>query len=306
MKRKALMSFTLVALVLGVELWIRSQGIVNFPIYEVNESIGYIPRAGQQGFYLNRIFWQVNEKNMTAGPWKPNEKPDLLLIGDSIVWGGEEYQHQEKLGAQLQNTLKEWNVWSVGASGWSVFNEVEYLKRRPEVVEATDLLIWELNSEDFRPKSVFLTDANTPRSRPWSATAYAVRKYLIPVNLKNWLRRMVSKHNLPAHELTANDKTALDKLIEGLRLFENKKVPILILVYPNLQEWAAREQPSQDESIFFEKFLRQIEGIQIPSLRVVDGRAMSPWSEQDYRDRIHPTAAGSERLARFLASKISR
>ena len=96
MKKKVFFFSILVVAAVGVELWIRSQGIVDFPIYDTDEGIGYIPKAGQAGSYLNRFPWLVNERNMTAGPWKPNEKPDLLLIGDSIVWGGEEYRHEER------------------------------------------------------------------------------------------------------------------------------------------------------------------------------------------------------------------
>ena len=305
MRTKVFFISILVLLAVGIELWIRSQGIVDFPIYDTDEGIGYIPKAGQQGSYLNRVPWKVNEKNMTAGPWKPNRKPDLLLIGDSIVWGGEEYRHEEKLGPQLQKHLPGWSVWAVGASSWSVFNEVEYLKRNPEVVEATNFLLWELNSEDFAAKAQFFTDANTPRARPWSATVYATRKYLLPVDFKVWLRSMLNQIQPPPVSSFMDPRIAENRLIEGLNLFERQRVPILILVYPNRAEWLARQQVHGEPTIKFDAFLRRIQDLQFSRLRVVDGRTISPWSEQDYRDDIHPTVEGNDRLAEFLAKKVS-
>lgn len=306
MKKKVFFFSILVVAAVGVELWIRSQGIVDFPIYDTDEGIGYIPKAGQQGSYLNRFPWLVNERNMTAGPWKPNEKPDLLLIGDSIVWGGEEYRHEEKLGPQLQKHLPGWSVWAVGASSWSVFNEAEYLKRNPEVMEATDFLLWELNSEDFAAKAGFFTDANTPRARPWSATVYAIRKYLLPVDFKGWLRGMVNQIQPPPVRPSVDPRIAEDKLIEALNLFERRGVPMLILVYPNRAEWVARQQANGRPTMIYEAFLKRIQGLQFSKLRVVDGRTMSPWSEGDYRDDIHPTAEGNDRLAQFLAKEVIR
>ena len=305
MKKKVFFFSILVIATVGVELWIRSQGIVDFPIYDTDEGIGYIPKAGQAGSYLNRFPWLVNERNMTAGPWKPNEKPDLLLIGDSIVWGGEEYRHEEKLGPQLQKHLPGWSVWAVGASSWSVFNEAEYLKRNPEVMEATDFLLWELNSEDFAAKAGFFTDANTPRARPWSATVYAIRKYLLPVDFKKWLRNLVNQVQPPIVGPPADTRMAEEKLIEGLGWFEKKGVPILIFMYPNLSEWSARGLPDEAATKSYDKILRLITDLRFSNLKVVDGRTVIPWDEKDYRDRIHPTATGNDRLAKILAKEVN-
>ena len=110
MSRGLLLFLCLLGLWATVEFLVRWQGVVDFPLYDVDEGIGYIPKASQRGTYLGKISWQVNEKNMTSESWAPNQRQDLLLIGDSIVWGGEEYKHEEKLGPSLQVCLPTWSV----------------------------------------------------------------------------------------------------------------------------------------------------------------------------------------------------
>lgn len=305
MKKGSILLVTLLGLWIGAELWIRSRGILDFPLYDVDQGIGYIPKASQEGSYLNRIPWKVNEKNMTAGSWEPNQKPDLLMLGDSIVWGGEEYRHVEKLGPQLQRSLPNWSVWAVGASSWSILNEVEYLRRNHEVVKAADQLVWVLNSEDFGPKSGFVTDKNTPRSKPWNATAYAIRKYLLPKELKRWFRSLINQMSPPALWSPVDPNVPEKELIESLDLFISLGKPTLIFLYPNRAEWIARNEPNSPQMKGYEKVLLRLQSINLPGLQIVDGRNLNPWTEADYRDEMHPTAAGNKKIAEYMARHIS-
>jgi len=277
---------------------------VDFPIYEVDQGIGYIPRASQEGSFLNRFSWKVNEKNMAAGSWAPNQKPDLLLIGDSIVWGGEDYRHEEKLGSALQDCLPHWSVWSVGASSWSIPNEVEYLRRNPEVVEATELVIWVLNSGDFLSKTQFLTDANTPRSRPWSANLYAIRKYILPTGFKKWLRSLVNRIR-PSQESAPSDPAVVeDQLAEAVDALSAKGKPVLILAYPSLSELASGRANERGVRTEYEKLLSRLEKIKNPGTKVVDGCHLKGWGPEDYGDPIHPTPNGNRRLGAALAGLV--
>lgn len=283
----------------AAELLIRRQGVVDFPLYDVDQEIGYIPRPNQKGMYLNRISWVVNEKNMTAGMWSPGKRPDLLLIGDSVVWGGEEYRHEEKLGPQFQAQLPNWSVWSVGASSWSIWNEIAYLQRNPEVVETTDLILWVLNSGDFGARALFVTDANTPRNRPWSATLYAIRKYVFPPAFKRWVREEI-RHLLPASDsATADPEVSLARLKKFLGELGADGKKVLILLYPGRSELAQKEGA-------FEEFLQTLREIQSPGLEVLDGRSLQSWGEDDYRDGIHPTVAGNQKLAGLLAERVRK
>ena len=170
----------LVLLVLS-EVGLRLAGVTDFPVYDTDETIGYIPAPGQQGSFLNRNGWQVNERSMGSDAWEPNGQRDVLLLGDSVVWGGNPLNQPDKLGPVLQGKLPQWRVWSASAGSWSVLNQVAYLDRYADVQQEADVLVWVLNTADFAEKrSVWSSDATHPRSKPLSAVWHVAEKYLLP------------------------------------------------------------------------------------------------------------------------------
>jgi hypothetical protein len=57
------------------------------------------------------------------------------LIGNSIVLGGNPFNHQDKLGPLLEKDLGgRYTIWSAAAGGWSNINEMTYLDRNTDVV----------------------------------------------------------------------------------------------------------------------------------------------------------------------------
>jgi hypothetical protein len=85
---------------------VRAFGLVDFPLYEANAQIGYIPAANQEGSFLNKNAWQFNALHMGAPAFAPNPARDVLLVGDSLVYGGNAYRQSERLGPTLQAQLQ--------------------------------------------------------------------------------------------------------------------------------------------------------------------------------------------------------
>jgi hypothetical protein len=76
-------------LLLCTEFAVRMSGAVDFATYHVDDEIGYIPNPNQSGSFLDHHTWVFNDRSMgTATPWNPKERPNLLLIGNSIVMAG--------------------------------------------------------------------------------------------------------------------------------------------------------------------------------------------------------------------------
>ena len=80
---------------------------VDFPLYEANAQIGYIPTANQHGSFLNKINWQFNALHMGGSAFAPNPSHDVLLVGDGLVYGGNGYRQLERLGPALQARITE-------------------------------------------------------------------------------------------------------------------------------------------------------------------------------------------------------
>jgi lysophospholipase L1-like esterase len=294
------LSAVLIIVLVALEPGLRLAGVIDFPLYDTDEAIGYIPRASQYGDFLRRNHYEVNERNQTAGHWSPdsNGKPDLLVLGDSLVWGGNPYDQREKLGPQLQSLLPRWSVWAVGASSWSVENESEYLHRNPDVFSSAEAVIWIVNTGDFAPASHFRTDTQTPRARPWSALVYTIQKQVLP---KVFAHLMKGEEPAFVEEGSRDPKAVQDFKGELSKLLAKGK-KVLVLIYPSKEEWLARGKDGDKASVRYVNFLSVIQGYALTGLIILNGMEVPGWNDGLYRDGIHPNPAGNTVLAKFLSS----
>jgi hypothetical protein len=163
-----------------VEVGLRWAGVINFPVYSTDDQIGYIPAPQQSGVFMRKNHWLVNAQSMGTSAWAPNGDKDVLLLGDSLVWGGNPLDQPQKLGPQLEGMLPGWRVWPASAGSWAVLNEITYLTRHPEVVAEADQIVWILNTGDFINRTQWSSELTHPRSIPVSALAYVSEKYAFP------------------------------------------------------------------------------------------------------------------------------
>ncbi|PZP34345.1 MAG: hypothetical protein DI603_05130 [Roseateles depolymerans] len=275
-------------LVLGsVEAGLRQLGLVDFPVYEANAEIGYIPAVGQQGRYLNRNDWQVNELHMSAPPFRPSPQGNLLLIGDSIVWGGNPYAAHERLGAQLQ-ALTPTKVWPIAAGSWGLQNELTYLNQYPEVVQQVDQIVFVSNSGDFDRPSSWTCEMTHPRERPRVAMLYLLQKY-------------VFKTPCPAEPppgLAVTPRDPLQMLAEFAR--EHPGKPLKFVLYPDREEC---ELPALRQTRLerFKPLLLASGATEVHSLGEFAG-----WKNcaSIYKDGIHPLPEGFGLLATFIRKSL--
>lgn len=128
---------------------VRALGLVDFPLYDANAQIGYIPAANQQGSFLNKNDWQFNALHMGAPAFAPDPARDVLLVGDSLVYGGNTYRQPERLGPALQTLLQErggGQVWPISAGSWALRNELAYMRLK------TPAGAWAGTKTEFTPQ----------------------------------------------------------------------------------------------------------------------------------------------------------
>ena len=113
-------------------------GLVHVSVYEGNNQIGYIPAPNQSGAFMSSHTWRFNEYSMDAGPFQPDSKRfNLLLVGDSLVLGGNPLAERERLGPQLEK-LTGWQVWPISAGSWAMQNELTYMRQHPAILKNMD------------------------------------------------------------------------------------------------------------------------------------------------------------------------
>lgn len=280
-----------------VEISVRVSGLVDFPIYRVDSAIGYLAMPNQAGQFLRKNDWAFNDKSMaTTTPWTPNLRPNILLIGNSVVMGGNPYEQKDKLGNLVGIDVgARYSVWPIAAGGWSSVNEVAYLQREPDVVSKANFFVWEYMAGGLSALSGWRGDYVFPTRRPVCASCYAFRRYVLP--------RLMS---LPTNELPPKGPLAVEHLAEFERSVDQlsrvvgSRHPGIIFLYPDKQQTLMAKGS--------EEWLPERRSIQAVCARhgliLVDIAADPRWTTSLYRDGTHPTVQGNDVLAHILTAAI--
>jgi hypothetical protein len=269
-----------------LELGTRLTRISDFPVYEANNKIGYIPKASQQGKFLWTHDWIFNEYHMGADTFKPSNAEDILLVGDSIVLGGNPLKKSERLGPTLQRKINL-AVWPISAGSWGMRNQLIYLNSNPDVVKNIDTFIFVWNSGDFNKASSWSCVLTHPTHPPISAFLYAFQKYVYSYQKCN-------SEIKPEYLVASGDwHSELKSFINSAEM-KNKKV--VAYLYPDINE-------QKDVNLMKQMLDSRINEIQEAGIQYVVSIGHDPrWGISNYRDGIHPSGQGNKVLADIIAN----
>jgi hypothetical protein len=298
---KGVVRFTSVVLfvVLAAELVVRASGAVAFPTYVVDKEIGYIPKPNQAGSFLRSRDWVFNDRSMGTGRgWSPSGGRNLLLIGNSIVMGGNPFQQKDKVGPLLEKELGNvFVVWPIAAGGWTDVNETVYLNRNPDIAAKANFFIWEFMSGGLSEGlTEWRSDYVLPREKPLWASWYVFRRYILP--------RIVTVDNELPHSRAANPEFSakFEAAVSSLSHAVGLKCPGILFIFPRKAEYLLARQGKE-----WLPERREIEKVaKANGLMIVDVSRAPEWNEGLYRDRTHPTVQGNIVLAKFLAAAVKQ
>ena len=253
----------------------RLAGVTDAPIFRVNEKIGYYPAADQQGRFLNEHGWAFNDRSMGVAAryrWSPD---GVLLVGDSVVYGGNPLDQSDKVGPLLAKATHR-PVWPLAAGGWALENELQMLDANPDLLRLPTI-VWVSNTGDFGAENAWPNSVTYPDHRPWSALVSLLRRTVLRPH------DVVDSPTSPA--ATARWKTDLRRFLER---YHGRLIWVL---YPKKNEVGTHP-------VDFEPLLSTIKG----RADVLDLSDDPAWRRAQYRDAIHPSADGD----RVMASEIAR
>jgi lysophospholipase L1-like esterase len=284
-------------LVLASEGAVRWSGAVDFPIYAIDSGIGYIPAPNQSGKFLNKNVWVFNDRSMgTEAAWNPNAKPNLLLIGNSIVMGGNPYDQADKLGPLLQTRLGDKiAVWSIAAGAWSNVNETVYLQRNPDVVKAASFFVWEYMNGGFSQLSPDRGQYVFPHERPLFASWYVLRRYVLPRFID------FNMDELPPKGATQSENVQqFESMVAKLATGSGAKVSGILFFYPGREEYIGMKNGK--DYVPDRQALERIAARY--KLKTIDIAKQPDWNLDNYREGTHPTVEGNRVLADILARAV--
>jgi len=276
---------SIVAFFLLAEICVRAMGMVDFPLYDANSKIGYIPSVNQRGSFLNINDWEFNELHMGASAFKPNQSHDVLLVGDSIVYGGNHLKQNERLGPRLQDVYRG-GVWPISAGSWALRNELAYLRMNPKVPANVKKIVFVLNSGDFGDTaSSWACESTHPRTRPRVAMWYLFNKYIYSLE-------KCGDTPLDLEVPYGNLETELKSFMMA---YSDKSVFVL---YPSRSELLNIDLAKNN----FEKGVKLLQTV--GAAHIVHVNQDKRWNTYFYRDDIHPSAEGNQVLALIITNAL--
>jgi lysophospholipase L1-like esterase len=305
-------------IVLACELILRHVwGLGNPPLLQADAEIGYLFQANQD---LSRFGNQVHinqfyQRSPDITPLPAAGVHRILVLGDSVTWGGVVVTQSETFPSILESNLREaggrYEVLNASAGSWAVGNELAYLQRFGTF--GSDLVIWEIGSNDLlQEKSTSVSvgvHPSMPNRKPSTAIGELINRYGVP-----YLETMMSHDESPAppdaRTNMQNEQkvflTNMSELDRGIDLARSSATQVLVIHVPELDEVV----PGPDGSVVtrmenWRDLLRQHcaqRGIPIIDLSLEWREA--PNVRQFFRDNVHPNQAGNHAIADRLTEWV--
>lgn len=277
----ALLVLLALAVLLLAELAIRLSGVSGFPLF-CKDAQGYRMMPLQQGTFLRRYGWRYDRFGMRDNRDIKSLAGYSLIIGDSVVEGGNRVDQSQTLIAQLR-ALTDQPVYAAACHGWSLGNELAVLQRLPRWDQARRL-IFVLNTGDFDTIETAPTQHSFPTRYPVLFTLWLVKRKLYRDprfgRLLGW--RPPQRFNPAVREAV---------LAEFSRVLASFAGDVLLVRYPQLGEDPVAEP-------YFGQLIAAA-GSHRTTLLDLAGRA--DWGPDCYLDHIHPNPRGISVLARCIA-----
>lgn len=272
------------------EVAIRSVGMTDFPLFDVSyPDVGYVPKPSQSGAFMGKD-WVFNERSMgVAAPFLPSQAVDVALIGNSIVMGGNPFSQAQRVGPLVQARFPTYKVWPIAAGGWSLPNQIAYLHHNPDVLPASDVVVWEYMTGGASLTSKWRGEYVFPTQRPVCALCYAFVRYVLP-------------HVFPYHpdELppmgppTEATLQAWDQMLSTIRPNARK----ILLLYPTKVD-LRKGSNWLPERASVEALAKR------HGFTIVDISRQPEWDVSYYKsDQVHPLPSGNVALSRIIANAI--
>ena len=316
-------TFVVLLFIIFTELILRYVfGFCNAPLYLEDPDFEYIYAPNQNHFRFRNIV-KTNEASMRSEPISASDTTVILLIGDSVINGGNPTDHNELASTILEKKLTEKlkrkiRVLNISAGSWGPDNAFAFLKKKGTF--NADLICLVASSHDAYDNMSFNKIVgifpNYPNKqykiamyefydRYWWMVEYSTKSYF--EEFLNWFRNKPMPIQSPkvaqidttiASSLSTNDiihkfGTTFNKGFQ--QLYDTTtamKIPFMIYLHPEIVEIEQRRYDKQGLEVI--QFANQKKISMVLELEKHPNYALL------YRDQVHYNAEGQRYLANQL------
>lgn len=207
--------------------------------YRYDELLGWFPVGGSEGYFAGsrRIHVRHNARGFRDHEHGPKQKPRIVFLGDSFVWGYD-VEQEERFTERLQPMAPKWEVINLGVSGYGTDQEFLLLAKnfeyyRPDVL----FLIYHPYTDEvetrwnyvydwyYKPYFVRAGEDIVPQGIPVPRSAsyffmshpFLAKSGFFRACVKGYVETMHPRVNVP--DLAGNLLDAMRRLCEDRRVF---------------------------------------------------------------------------------------
>jgi hypothetical protein len=292
-KKLKIAALLLIGGVLLSEMALRLIGIVDFPIYVIDDKGHYSLKSDQSGNFLNKNKWFVNSLGFNNENEIDTTQPYIFLTGDSVVYGGNPIDYYDRIGQQLEKYIDK-TVYVGALGGWSLYNELDFINKNIDIAKKSDFIIIQYDNGDLEGYAKSNGGVVHPTHQPYSATLYTLEKYILPKILKS-----SNQSELPP--IPEDIKNNGDWRNQLLALSKDTGKKIIFVLYPDQKGFSSPElwnKQTEDIKSFISENPSQFSYIDIAEAK--------GWSLNLYRDGIHPNTQGNKLVAFEIANYLKK
>jgi len=290
----------LIVFLLG-ELIGRYFGLHDYPTHVSSSKFEYIYAPNQERLIYRNKF-STNEFSMRSKPFTNKDTSVVLLIGDSVINGGN-LTDQDCLGSTiLENSLtktfeKPVRVLNISGGSWGPDNAAEYVKQYG--LFDADIVVLVVSSHDAYDN---MTNAKIVDNHPqfFSRNYYLAWGKLIErgwQQIERWVLKRNNQQKVKNSDLGISQSSNFNSGFDYFRKISSQyNIPFVIYLHPSFKEFKDQSMSDLGREIIEYSEINQIDIIQ---------EIKTPLEGKHYRDGIHYSEIGQKHLAKTLFPKIT-
>ncbi len=280
--RKILIFFGVLTVIAAGELFCRFViGLGTPPLYQTDALLEYRLKPNQRVYRFGNLI-EANERGMRSPTLIDQQRDVVLVLGDSVLYGGSQVDQSELATSLLSNAGTLFANFS--ASSWGPANMTAALKESQDFAKTAIVVV--LNSDDLSDVPVFGPLTIDQPSAPVTSALWEALSRYAPRFIPNFLNRSTALTSRDIEDQLNKGAKDMDGM---LILMKSQTVPSCVVLHPR------KSEIESEKAIQFEDILQKVTG---SGVRFIDARTDAPANlDQAYSDDIHLTATGQKWLA---------
>lgn len=310
--------FLVVAAAIGLEVLLRiAYGAGDPLLLRADPDIGYLFRANQtvhrreNGLHINAF----HQRSPNVNQVPPEGTHRVLVIGDSVTFGGTYVDQSETITARLDELLSDSQILNASVPSWGIGNEAAYIARFGTL--CSDLVIWQIGSHDLHQakssghkigKSPFY-----PAEKPWTAIGETWQRFIWPrvirLGSRKWFdpEKADSATAVSSDEIRKSFERNLQIFSKGVATVRTSGSRVMVLFTPDRREVTGASGAPWKEDLYpqlQQRFFAEAQALDVPVMNLLESWAGTRDAGRFYRDGVHFSARGNLAVAKALKGWI--